>query len=637
MSALFRALSKDTRLGPRLRRMVKLMATLVVLAFCLWISRDHLEGLEPATLRKAISDLTPLQWLGALGATTIAFLCVAGQERAITLHLGYRLDPTHARGAAMAAAAVSQTLGFGPLVGAIVRRRLLPDLTGTQSFAISAAITLFFFTGLGLLFLGLVAIHPIHPFRQEARWLLAGAILTGIVVSLLPWKQFLGFAKPSVFTVLRLVFWVALDVLSLGLAFWVLLPSEATAPFLTMMPVFVMALGVGVASGSPAGTGPFEATVLAYLPEVDQHGLVAGILAFRFVAYALPALLGALWALVGRRILPPARQAPFHLAETDADHLARLPRAEVQLIRQGELDLLATRCGHFWLSGTLPATRVFIGDPMDASAALPRPAALLRLAQDRCRTEKRRPLFYKIGPASAAVLRRQGMTVLPVGREAVLDPQRFTTQGSARSGLRRKLRHAEQSGVTIDQPGRLPMGDMDRIAAIWSRRHGGQERGYSMGRYTRAYVAGQRVFTARDASGRLIAFVSFHASDHEWVLDLIRSDDHLPDGTLYALVVAAIDAAKLAGVSRFSLAAVPDTHFGLPPRLAAFVKRPFGGADGLYQFKQAFAPKWEPRYIAAKGWFALGFGGFVLARAIHAAPDPRESTPEDLRPALQEI
>lgn len=617
-------------------RLFKMIVTLAVLAFCLWISRHHLAGLEPAALSASIGALTAWQWLGALLATVLAFLCVAGQERAITVHLGYRIDPAHGRGAAMAAAAVSQTLGFGPVVGAIVRRRLLPDLTAAQSFAISAAITLFFFTGLGLLFLGLVAIHPIHPFRQEARWLLAGAILTGIVIAILPWKRVMGIAKPSVFTVMRLVVWVSLDVLSLGLAFWVLLPEQATAPFLTMMPVFVMALGVGVASGSPAGTGPFEATVLAYLPDVDQHGLVAGILAFRFVAYALPALVGAVWALVGRRVLPAPRQSSLMVVDPGADLLAELPRAEVQLLRQGELALLSAPCGGYWLSGTLPATRVFMGDPMDRSAPLPRPTAVARQALDLCREESRYALFYKIGPATAATLRREGLTVLPVGREAILDPQSFTTQGSARSGLRRKLRHAEQAGVMVDQPTRLPLGDMDRIAAQWARRHGGQERGYSMGRWSRGYVAGQRVFTARDKTGRLIAFLSFHVSDSEWVLDLIRSDDQLPDGTLYALVTTAIAAARQAGARRFSLAAVPERDLGLPPRLAALLRKPFAGSDGLYQFKQAFAPEWEPRYIAAKGFVQLAIGGLILARAIHGDPELEQQDQNALRPAVQQ-
>lgn len=604
--------------APRYRKALRLALTLGVLTLCLWFSRRHLTGLDAAALWSAMTALAPAQWIIALLATGAAFLCVAGQERAIIAHLGYSVDPAHGRGAAMAAAAVSQTLGFGPVVGAIVRRRLLPDLTTAQSFAISAAITLFFFAGLGLLLLALVAIHPIHPLREEARVLLLLCSALGILIAVLPWQSVAGVAKPSVFTVLRLVVWVGLDVLALGLAFWMLLPQEATPPFLQAMPVFVMALGVGLASGSPAGTGPFEATVLSALPEVDQSGLVAGILAFRLVAYALPAALGALWALMGRRVLGPPRPARLEPASPCPDRLAPLPRAEVQLARQGELSLLAAPDGAVWLSGHVPFLRAFVGDPVGTG----HPGAWVPEALHLCRREGRGAVFYKTGPATAAVLRRQGLTVHPVAREAVLDPRGFSLTGPARANLRRKLRHAAQAGVTVCEPDRLPLEEMAEVATQWARRQG-RERGWSMGRWSRDYVAGQRVLTARDGTGRLVAFVSFHASRQEWVLDLIRATDALPDGTLYALITTAVEVARTEGVPRLSLAAVPERDLGLPSRLAPLVRCRMRRTEGLVQFKQAFAPRWEPRYIAAKGPVRLALAGLVLAREIHRPRRPR--------------
>lgn len=606
---------------PRWRRTLRLCLTLGVLALGLWFSRRHLSGLEPADLWASIAALSPAQWLIAGIATGAAFLCVAGQERAIVQHLGYRIDPAHGRGAAMAAAAVSQTLGFGPVVGAIVRRRLLPDLSTAQSFAISAAITLFFFAGLGLLLLALIAIHPIHPLRQEAQVLLVVCSVIGVAVALLPWRRFMGVAKPPVFTVLRLVLWVGLDILCLGLAFWMLLPQDATPPFLQAMPVFVMALGVGLASGSPAGTGPFEATVLSSLPELDQSGLVAGILAFRLVAYALPAGVGAIWALAGRHILPAPRLSVLAPVTPCPKHLATLPRAEVQLTRQGSLALVSAPEGALWLTGPLPALRAFVGDPVGAAC----PAALASGALDLCRAEGRAPLFYKTGPATAAALRRQGLTVRPIAREAVLNPQSFVLTGPARSGLRRKLRHAAQAGVTVSEPDRLPLDDMARVAEIWAARQGA-ERGWSMGQWDRDYVTGQRVMIARDASGRLVAFVSFHASRGEWVLDLIRATDGTPDGTLYALIVAALQVAKTEGVARLSLAAVPLRDLGLPPLLAPLARRGLRRVEGLVQFKQAFAPRWERRYIAARGPLRLAYGGLMVFWAVHHPGQVRGQT-----------
>ncbi len=598
------------------------MLTLGVLVLCLWLSRGHLTGLKPADLWDSLTALAPTQWLVALLATGAAFLCVAGQERAIVQHLGYRIDPAHGRGAAMAAAAVSQTLGFGPVVGAIVRRRLLPDLTTAQSFAISAAITLSFFAGLGMLLLALIALHPIHPLREEARVGLVLCTVLGVALALLPWRSVMGVAKPPVFTVLRLVVWVGMDILCLGLAFWMLLPAEATPAFLHAMPVFVMALGVGLASGSPAGTGPFEAAVLSSLPDVDQSGLVAGILAFRLVAYALPAAVGAVWALIGRRLLPAPRLPVLAPVAPCPNRLASVDRAEVQLARQGTLTLLSDPGGALWLSAALPGARAFVGDPVGAGCR----HGLTGAALDLCRGEGRGPLFYKTGPATAAALRRRGLTVRPIAREAVLNPQTFTLTGPARAGLRRKLRHAAQAGVAVTEPDRLPLPEMAEVARLWAARQG-QERGWSMGRWDSDYVAGQRVLTARDGAGRLVAFVSFHASRREWVLDLIRATEPMPDGTLYALIVAALGAARREGVDRLSLAAVPLRDLGLPPLLAPLVRHALRRSEGLVQFKQAFAPRWERRYIAARGPVRLALAGMMVVWAVHRPAAPTATDP----------
>lgn len=629
VTALFRAQSQAIG-APRHRSALRLAMTLAILILCLWFSRNHVAGLSWADLRASIAALTGVQWLSALAAVTVAFLAVAGQERAIVQHLGYRLDPAHARGAAMAAAAVSQTLGFGPVIGAIVRRRLLPSLSTSQSFAISATLTLAFFMGLGLLLLALVALQPIHPLWHEAAVALGLAAIGGIVVAVLPWQSVMGVKKPSVFTVLRLTFWVGLDVLCLGLAFWVLLPPEATPPLLDMLPVFTMALGVGLASGSPAGAGPFEATVLTAMPQISRPDLLAGILAFRFVAYALPATLGALWALIGRRILPAPRLAGLDPVPMPCPvMLANLPRAEVQLSRGGEVQLMAGPDNALWLSGGLPGLRVMLGDPVAADAT-PSPLRLTRRALDHARCEGRMPVFYKVGPMTATALRRQGLTLLPIAREAVLNPQTFTLDGSARAGLRRKLRHAAQAGVTVEAPARPPLTEMAAIADIWAARQGG-ERGWSMGRWSRSYVAGQRVFCARNAEGRLLAFVSFHAAAGEWVLDLIRAGDAVPDGTLYALVVKALEVARAEDVPRLSLAAVPmaDLGFsqaGLPPRLLAPWRQSLAAAGGLQQFKQAFAPKWETRYLATKGLLTLAVAGLMLARTINRPSKAQPAT-----------
>ncbi|MBP1805592.1 DUF2156 domain-containing protein [Rubellimicrobium aerolatum] len=608
-------------LRPRLRplALARLALPAVVLAACLWLGAGALADLRLADLGDSLRGLTAAQWIGGLAATALAFVAVAGQERAILAHLGLRPDPARARGAALAAAAVSQTVGFGPVVGAIVRRRLLPGITAAQSFAISAAITLAFFAGLGLLLLAATAWTP-GPWQGEARAALAALLLVAGAGGRALWAR-LGMRG---ITVLRLGLWVAVDCLALALAFWVLLPDGARPDYLALLPVFLLALGLGLASGSPAGAGPFEATLALHLPGLAPHDLLASLLAFRGVAHALPALCGAAWALLGPALLAAAPRAGLRLDGAPADsRLRALPRAEAQLARGGRLEVATGRSGEVWVGQGLALARAFLGDPQRPGGRAEDPMRLILAAQDLARREGRRPCLYKVGPRMATAARALGWAVLPIAREAVLDPRRFDLDGPAHARLRRKLRHAEKAGLRASMaPALLPLDEMEAVSDAWTRRHGG-ERGFSMGRWSRAHVAGQRVVLARDAAGRLVAFASFHAGPGEWALDLLRSAGDLPDGTMHLLIRAAIAAAAAEEVPRLSLAAVPEEGFGLRGPLAPWARRLSASGEGLRQFKSAFRPRWERRYIAAPGSLALVLGAAEIALAIHRPPPGR--------------
>lgn len=601
---------------------LRLIVVAALVGFCLWQLSDHARHLRWDDIAAALHDLSVLQWLGGLAAATLAFFAVAGQERAAIGHLGLAIDPGAGRRAAMTAAAISQTAGFGPVIGAIIRRRLLPGLTLRQSATISLVITVGFFAGLGAL-VGLLALHDL---AGTAGLVSAGALATLAILALRWLPEPLRAHLPTGWTALRFALWLTLDLTALGLACWIVLPlpDGLDMTFLDFLPVFLLALGAGLASGSPAGAGPFEATLLNAMPGVDPNILVAGIVAFRIVGYAIPALIGALWALVGPTLLPVRHPPTLRSAAAGAGWLRRQPRAELQLALQGETLLRQTPDGALWLSADLPAATVLIGDPVapEGRAAL---ATALTAATATARQTGGIPCLYRASPRLAATARRTGMTLLPLSREAILDPRLFSIKGSSRATLRRKLRHAEQAGVTTAEPAFPPLHDLTAVAALWSQRHGG-ERGLTMGRFSPATIAQQRLFTARATDGQLLAFVTFHATQGEWVLDLIRSRPAMPDGTLYLLILHAIETARLEGIPRLSLACAPIPGFGLTGPAGRLARRLTAGAEGLSQFKQAFKPRWERRYIAAPGPLRLMLAGASIARAIHSPRPHRQGT-----------
>ena len=358
----------------------------------------------------------------------------------------------------------------------------------------------------------------------------------------------------------------------------------------------------------PGGVGAFDLTLLTLLPEVDDAQLIAAALAFRLTAIVIPALIAGIGLLTRpdrQRAIPPTPALP-----------ACPPRAEAGLSRQGVLTLERRGIAPGWLLGRLPHSCVALGDPGPLDTPDARAQALAALS-GTARSEGRFPCLYKTGARMAVTARQSGWTVRRIAAEAWLHPARFTLSGPERAGLRRKLRRAARAGVSAAAAtGPLPLEEMAEVAAHWASAHGG-ERGFSMGRWCPQYVAGQRVFLAWHR-GRLIAFLSLHDSPGEWTLDLLRSLPGSPDGTMHALLAAAIDAAREAGSPRLSLAAVPR----VPGRHRA--RRRTDG--GLTRFKTAFAPQWEPLYLCAPSPCTLVVTAADIARAV-LRPAPLASAP----------
>jgi phosphatidylglycerol lysyltransferase len=188
---------------------------------------------------------------------------------------------------------------------------------------------------------------------------------------------------------------------------------------------------------------------------------------------------------------------------------------------------------------------VLLGDPLrPAPDLLPR---LQTAAQERSLA----PFLYKVGTRIAGQARAAGWTVQEIAAEAWLDPRIFNEDGPDCRQLRRKLRKAAGAGiVAMPVQGALPLGHLVRVNEAWTRSHGG-ERGFSMGRFPGTSMIHGRTFRAWQED-RIVAFMSFHASVDEWTLDIMRHFDDVPDGTMQALVRAAIAAAASSRRAWFS-------------------------------------------------------------------------------------
>lgn len=596
---------------------LRLGLTLVCLALFTGLIADRLRAVDFSAVWGTVCAVAVQDWMVAALATAVSFRAIADYDLAVHRFFAMPVSAAEARRAGFAAIAVSQTLGFGIVTGTILRLRLLPNLSLVEVTRHSVGVMVFFLIGWASVTAGVMALLPAHP-AQGVAWLVLAVLAVLATACTLRQPRPTGRRRlPNLATIIRLVWLASVDLGCAGFALWWLMPGDLG--FAVFFPAFLLAFGAGLVSGAPGGLGAFEFVLLASLPAGSDADLLAAVVAWRVMYFALPAVLGVVVALISGRRVPPV---PPH-ARSAARVSFRDAPAETGLVRQGMLTILSLGGGGGWLAGRTSHGLVALLQPFGDATRRDCLTVLDTMAQ----SEARVPMIYKASARLASRARRQGWAVCRIADEAILDPQRFDFAGPGRSGLRRKLRKADQADIVVTLADAASGPLLDPVATAWCQRQGG-ERGFSMGRYGARTLQDQRVYLARQG-GRPIAFVSFHQSDREWTLDLMRSVDALPDGTMHALIRAAIRDAKDAGIDRLSLASVP-----VPPRagrVARCLSRHRAGVragdGGLRQFKSAFAPAWEPLYAAAPSWPKLILVGAEVARAIHAPPPAPKLNP----------
>jgi phosphatidylglycerol lysyltransferase len=481
---------------------------------------------------------------------------------------------------------------MGAVTAGLVRWQRLPTMGFAAASALSAAVAVSFMACWSLF--AFVAVWYLHDHPAVAlppsSMLVVMAILA--LFCLARWQARAGS------TALRLLIWTGCDITCAAFALYLLLPDGLALDFPTLLAAYVLALGAGLLCNTPAGLGGFEVVMLALVGGAETVPLMVAILAFRLVYYVGPFCL----ALVALARVPRSQPSPVHKAALpgSAPSSWQLSHQSGAIYESTPSDKTRLQLHLAHPAGALVA----IGDPGHRSQCRDSLAVLARLA----RRDSVSPAFYKCSARMAACARMAGWRVARIAEQATLNPQTWDLRGARRQGLRRKLRQAQQAGIRVVQAdGTLPWAALDAIAKAWADRHGG-EMAFSMGTYSRTYVAEQSVFLIYQGD-KLVGFVTFHTGSQDWSLDLIRYAGPLPGGTVPSAIVAALAAARASNIAVFSLASVPSTRgvWGYVCRKRA----------GLGQFKRSFGPTWKPLYHCAPGVRAFWMSGAAIAWAIH--------------------
>ncbi|MEL6523137.1 MAG: phosphatidylglycerol lysyltransferase domain-containing protein [Pseudomonadota bacterium] len=598
-----------------------------------------LSELDVRAAFQALADLPAWQWLVAVALTAVSYWAIGRYDGVVHQMMRSPTELPTARTAGIVSISLSQCTGFGIIVGTLARWRMLPDTSLPRALGLTAVISTCFLVGwaavTGFALLAMPSALPLAGWLGAATLLCIGMIAALCLICPTLKLGSITVSLPNLPICAKLVGLAAVDLTAAGLAFWFLLPPDAALSFALLFPAYLIAFTAGLLGSTPAGLGPFEMMLLSLLPLAAEPDLVVALLAFRIVYYLLPASVAAVALFIGPPGSRGSNRPKMHEAGADLPNVLRAVvrqsrRAELALVHQGThrlLEVVNPRRG--WLVGETPSFDVGLTDPFGPAAT--HKHAIGELASLSQRWSKI-PVIYKCSARLAVRARQAGFALAKISQEAVIDPSRFNLQGSAHRQLRRKLRQACKAGVEVAAE-RGPLSDeqsasLAAIDAAWQFDR--PARGFSMGRFCPAYVAWQRRFVAYHR-GAPIAFITLHSNQHEWVLDLIRHNPDIPDGTMHALVLAAIDEAEALACTRFSLAALPLPPDNSEPWFVRLMRRRLcNEAAGLRQFKNCFAPRYEPLYAAAPSWPTLLWAGWEISRAIlHPEPLPERPVQKD--------
>jgi phosphatidylglycerol lysyltransferase len=339
---------------------------------------------------------------------------------------------------------------------------------------------------------------------------------------------------------------------------------------------------------------------------------------------ALRAVLGVAVLGLGIGMLQLLRPAPARSALPTADELDKAQRIALRQARPDALlalmqdkSLLFSESGRsFLMFATRGRTWATLGDPIGPRAEW---QELIWRFIETAQHHGARAAFYQVPAPSLPYYLDAGLAILKLGEEARVLLPGFSLAGPTRADLRYALKRGERDGLRFEmiRVERVPtiFEEIATISKAWLAKYAPRgEKRFSVAAFEPAYVLAQPVALLRQ-NGKAVAFATLMTTDlrDEVTVGLMRyRPDEVSRYAMEYLFVRLILWSQEQGYAAFSLGMVPlsglHTHRLAPSwhrigRLIWSLGRRFYNFQGLRTFKGKFDPDWEPRYLAASGWF----------------------------------
>ncbi|MBM7702829.1 bifunctional lysylphosphatidylglycerol flippase/synthetase MprF [Metabacillus iocasae] len=281
----------------------------------------------------------------------------------------------------------------------------------------------------------------------------------------------------------------------------------------------------------------------------------------------------------------------------------------------------------FFMFSTISNKLVVLGDPIGNEKAFPQAICELHEYAD---IRGLTPVFYQVESKYLPLYHENGCQFFKLGEEAYVDLDEFTLVGKKKTNLRTVLNKFAKSGhaFTVHEP---PFSDafiqqLNDVSNEWLGNR--REKGFSLGFFDRDYLQKSQIATLSNEEGNIIAFmnlVPMYDEGHTLSVDLMRHKNETPNGTMDMMFLSAIQYAKEKGYRAFNLGMAPLSNVGrnkhafLDEKVAANIYRHghyLYQFDGIRRFKEKFATRWEPKYLACRRRQSLPMIVFQLSLLI---------------------
>lgn len=242
--------------------------------------------------------------------TVLSYLALTLYDHVALQIVGKRLNWRTAALASFCSYTLSHNLGMSVLTGGSARLRIYgaAGLRPSDIARVIASAGLAFWGGVVTMAAVMMAVHPIAltfggitvsaPMQRVTSlvFLMGAAILLAALggrsrsVGLLGWNL----ALPTRGQALVQIGVACIDLMMASAALFVLVPHVGLSLYPLFFLSYALAIIVALVSHVPGGVGVFEAVMLAALPELDRPSLLAALVAYRAVYYAIPLIVAVI-------------------------------------------------------------------------------------------------------------------------------------------------------------------------------------------------------------------------------------------------------------------------------------------------------------------------------------------------------